>query len=106
MTALYCERCRRLFDGAVCPDCRRDRHARPPRAEDPCFLMERGAPWDGMLADVLEQNGIPHLERSRMGAALVMQAPLMQSTRFYVRHDDLAQALALAEDLFGPDAPR
>ena len=102
---MYCERCRRLFEGDVCPECRKDRHAREPRAEDPCFLMERGAPWDGMLADVLAQNGIPHLSRSRMGAALGMRAPMLQSTRFFVRYDDLERARALTEALFGPDAP-
>ena len=103
---MYCERCKRLFDGEVCPECGKNRWAREPRDEDPCFLMERGAPWDGMLADVLAQNGIPSLPQSRMGAALGMQAPMLQSTRLFVRYDDLPRAMALAEELFGPDAPR
>lgn len=103
---MYCERCKRLFDGAACPECGKDRWAREPRAEDPCFLMERGAPWDGMLGDVLDQNGIPHLDQARMGAALGMQAPMLQSTRIHVRYDDFPRATSLAEELFGPDAPR
>ena len=103
---LYCARCQRLIEGTVCPECHKDRHVRAPRAEDPCFLMERGAPWDGMLADVLRQSGIPFLDRSRLGAALGMRAPLLQSTRFFVRFDDLERARATAESLFGPDAPQ
>ena len=103
---MYCERCKGLYDGAVCPECGKDRWSREPRDEDPCFLMERGIPWDGMLADVLDQNGIMHLDQSRMGAAIGMRAPLLQSTRVFVRYDDLEKALLLAEELFGPDAPR
>ena len=103
---MYCERCKRLFDGAACPECGKDRWAREPRAEDPCFLMERGAPWDGRLGGVVDQNGMPHLDQARMGAALGMQAPMLQSTRVHVRYDDLPRATALAEELFGPDAPR
>ena len=106
MNTMYCERCQRLFEGTVCPECRRDRRARPPRAEDPCFLTERGAPWDGMLADVLMQNGIPYLDHSRLGAALGMRAPLLQSVRFYVRYDDLERARALTEAVLGPEAPQ
>ena len=103
---MYCQRCRRLFEGALCPDCGKDRWARAPRDEDPCFLTEKGAPWDGMLADVLNQNGIAHLAQSRVGAALGMRAPILQSTRFFVRFDDLERAGELLDGLFGPDAPR
>ena len=103
---MYCQRCRRLFDGPACPECGKDRWAREPRAEDPCFLMERGAPWDGMLADVLDQHGIAHLDHSRVGAAIGMRAPSLQSSRIYVRYDELDRALELAEELFGPDMPR
>ena len=101
---MYCQKCKRIFDGSLCPDCGKERWAREPRDEDPCFLAERGAPWDGMLADVLTQNGIPHLDQSRMGAAMGMRAPLLQSTRLYVRYDDLERAAALMEEIFGPDA--
>ena len=103
---MYCERCKRLFDGTVCPECGKDRWSREPRADDPCFLMERGAPWDGMLADMLDQHGIAHLTRSRFGAAIGMRAPLLDSSRIYVRFDELEEAMGLAEELFGPDAPR
>ena len=103
---MYCERCKRLFDEAVCPECGKSRWARAPRAEDPCFLTERGAPWDGMLTDVLEKNGIPYLSQGRLGAALGMRAPTLNSSRLYVRYDDLERAVALTEEIFGPDAPR
>lgn len=103
---MYCERCKRLFEGTTCPDCGKARWAREPLPEDPCFLVERGAPWDGMLKDVLDQHGIPHMDHSRLGAALGMRAPLIQSNRIYVRYDDLDRAGAIVDELFGPDAPR
>ncbi len=103
---MYCRKCRRIFDGALCPECGKDKWIGTPNPEDPCFLTERGAPWDGMLKDVLDQNGIPHLDQSRMGAAIGQRAPLLQSNRIYVRYDDLARANELVDELFGPDAPR
>ena len=54
---MYCEKCKHLFDGDRCPNCRKS-HVRPVQPEDPCFLVEKGAPWNEMLADVLRQNGI------------------------------------------------
>ena len=54
---MYCEKCKHLFDGDRCPNCRKS-HVRPVQPEDPCFLVEKGAPWNGMLAGVLLQNGL------------------------------------------------
>ena len=57
---MYCEKCKHLFEGDRCPNCRKS-HVRPVQPEDPCFLVEKGAPWNGMLEDVLRQNDIPFL---------------------------------------------
>ena len=104
---MYCEKCRRIFDGPVCPECGKARHAREVRNEDPCFLIERGEPYAGMLAEVLRQNDIPSLEAGRMGAGLAARVgSLLESRRFYVRYDDLKRAGALMDELFGEDAPR
>ena len=102
---MYCPKCKHLYDDR-CPVCGKDR-GREVRPEDPCFLVERGQPWSGMLEDVLRQNDIPFLTDGRMGAGLAAQVgALLESRRFYVRHDDLARANALVDELFGEDAPR
>ena len=61
---MYCEKCKHLFEGDHCPNCRKS-HVRPVQPVDPCFLVEKGAPWNGMLADVLRQNDIPFLPSYR-----------------------------------------
>lgn len=103
---MYCEKCRHLIEGERCPNCRRSRvrHVEP---EDPCFLVEKGAPWDGMLEDVFKQNGIPFLTDGRMGAGLAVRAgTMLESRRFYVRWDDYARANEIVDELFGEGTPR
>ena len=102
---MYCERCKRLFEGERCPNCRRSR-VRPVRPQDPCFLTEKASPWSGMLEDVLRQNGIPFLTEGRMGAGLAVRVgSMLESSRFYVRRDDLERAGEIVGALFGEIAP-
>ncbi len=54
---MYCERCRLLTDGAVCPVC--GRNTRQPADNDECFLIEKEMLFGEMLIDVLKQNGVP-----------------------------------------------
>ena len=97
---MYCEKCKRLFEGERCPHCRRSR-VRPVRAEDPCYLTERSAPWSDMLADVLRQNGIPFLTEGRMGAGLAVRVgSMLESSRFFVRRDDLERTGEIVDALF------
>lgn len=104
---MYCQKCKVVFADTVCPSCGSARHAREPRPEDPCFLIERGQPWSGMLSDVLRQHDIPALTSGRIGAGLAARVgTMLESTRFYVRFDDLERAGALVDELFGEDAPR
>lgn len=103
---MYCEKCRHLFEGENCPNCRKGR-VRPVKPDDPCFLTEKGSPWSGMLADVLGQNGIPFLTDGRMGAGLAVRVgTMLESTRFYVRWDDFERASLIVDELFGEDSPR
>ena len=103
---MYCEKCKHLFEGERCPNCKKGL-VREVRNDDPCFLAEKGQPWGGMLADVLRQNNIPFLTDGRMGAGLATQVgSLLESRRFYVRFDDLNRANALVDELFGEDSPR
>ena len=104
---MYCQKCRLVFDGTVCPNCKKQKHCRPPQAGDLCFLIERGAPWSDMLIDVLKQNGIPALSSGRMGAGLAKQVGgMLESSRIFVRYDDLERANGIVDELFGEDAPR
>ena len=52
---MYCEKCKHLFEGDHCPNCRKS-HVRPVQPEDPCFLVEKGAPWNGMKRRVKPQK--------------------------------------------------
>ena len=97
---LYCERCGVLTDGDRCPSCG-SRKLRQPEAGDLCFLVEKESLWSGMLADVLEQNGIPCMKKSSMGAGLAIRAgALFETFRFYVTYRDLEKARELVEELF------
>ena len=103
---MYCEKCKCLFEGERCPNCRKSR-VRPVRQEDPCFLMEKGAPFNGMLADVLKQNDIPFLTDGRLGAGLsTYVGPVLEVTRFYVRWSDKARADEIVDELFGEGIPK
>ena len=103
---MYCEKCKHLFEGDHCPNCRKS-YVRPVQPEDPCFLVEKGAPWNGMLTDVLRQNDIPFLTDGRMGAGLATYAgPRLESSRFFVRFDDLDRANVIVDELFGEKSPR
>ena len=97
---MYCPKCRLAFEGERCPKCKKTRTS-PPRPDDPCFLTEVAPVWNGMLKDVLDQNGIPALCESTMGAGMAMQAGSMfERFRFFVRYEDLPDASALVDALF------
>ena len=103
---MYCERCRIIFEGDRCPDCRklRTREAAP---DDPVFLTEKGQPFSGMLADVLAQHDIPFVKSGRLGAGLAARVgSMLESERFYVRFADLGRAGDIVDELFGADTPR
>ena len=98
---MYCPGCRILFDeGAKCPLCgsKKVRNASP---EDICFLTEAEPILGGMLKDVLEQNNIPVLSNSTIGAGMAVRAGSMfERTRFYVRVEHLKIAKEIVDELF------
>lgn len=66
-----------------------------------CFLTEQSPVWQGMLADVLKQNGIPFVTESSTGAAMAIRAGgLNETIRFLVPKDKLEAAKSIVEDLF------
>lgn len=102
---MYCEKCCMLVnDGPKCPVCG-SRRVRAPRREDGCFLCELQAMWGGMLADVLNQEHIPHYyEKTKNIAVRVIFGGQMECDRFYVPYERLEEAREIMEGLF-PEEP-
>ena len=66
-----------------------------------CFLTEQSPIWAGMLADVLQQHGVPFFKESSLGAGLALKAGALSETiRFFVPAAHLAAAKMLVEELF------
>jgi hypothetical protein len=97
---MYCETCRVVFTGDVCPVCgsSKTREAWPC---DLCFLTEKEYIWGRMLTDVLQQNEIPFLAENSMGAGMALRVGLgIERIRFYVPYHRLQEARELVEQLF------
>ena len=98
---MYCQGCKIVFEeGERCPFCgsKKVRNASP---EDICFLTEADPIMGGMLKDVLEQNSIPVLSSSTIGAGMAMRAGVMfERIKYYVRYEHLQKAKEIAEELF------
>ena len=59
--------------------------------------------WSGMLADVLNQQKIPFVQKNVFGAGMAMKIGLMnERIRFYVFYGHLAEAKKLVDELFSP----
>ena len=103
---VYCPNCQIVFDeNARCPVCGRKR-VRQPLPEDVCFLTETDPIPGAMLRDVLQQNGIPSLDISTLGAAMALRAgSMLERLRLYVRYDHLQKAKELAEELLRTGLP-
>ena len=66
---MYCERCKRLTEGEICPECGKACH-RDALPEDPCFLLSGGQIWVDMACELLDQEKIPYLKQGSLGAAM------------------------------------
>ena len=66
---MYCERCKRLTEDEICPECGKKCH-REALPEDPCFLLSGGQIWADMACELLDQEKIPYLKQGSLGAAM------------------------------------
>lgn len=74
------------------------------QAGEMCFLTEQSPMWAGMLADVLQQHGIPYFKESSLGAGLAIKmGSLTETIRFFVPASYLTAAAALVEELFSKE---
>lgn len=98
---MYCEKCKHIFEGERCPNCRRGR-VRQVKPDDPCYLTEKRSPLSGMLGDVLRQEKIPYMTSGRLGAGLSTYVGfVLEIIRFYVRWADMERAQEIVNGLFG-----
>ena len=98
---MYCPNCRITFSEADrCPVCG-GKKVRASLPEDICFLTEVPPVFGGMLKDVLEQNGIPVLSGSSIGAGMAMRAgSAFERVKLYVRYDHLQRAAETVNELY------
>lgn len=97
---MFCPHCNILTDEKRCPYCgNKDIHK--PNPDDYCFLTEQDQIWAGMLSDVFEQNEIPFITRSVLGAGITAKiGPLMERIRFYVPYSRFDTSHTLVCELF------
>ena len=73
----------------------------PAKSEGMCFLTEKSPIWAGMLADVLQQHGVPFVKESSLGAGLAIKTgPLSESIRCFVPAASFSAAKELVDELF------
>ena len=71
------------------------------RPEEMYYLTEQSPMWAGMLADVLQQHGVPFFKESSLGAGLAIKTGgLSERIRFFVPQSCLMDAKNLVEELF------
>ena len=71
------------------------------QSDEMCFLTEQSPIWAGMLADVLQQHGIPYIKESSLGAGLALKmGSISEKIRFFVSVSNLTAAAELVEELF------
>ena len=70
------------------------------RPEEMYYLTEQSPMWAGMLADVLQQHGVPFFKESSLGAGLAIKTGgLSERIRFFVPQSYLMDAKNLVEEL-------
>jgi hypothetical protein len=104
---MYCKKASTCVRDRSQPKLPQEPYAPGPARDSLCFLVEKDAQSNKMPADVLRQNAVPFLTDGRMGAGLATYAgPRLESSRFYVRFDDLDRANTIVDELFGEESPR
>ena len=97
---MYCERCQRLTDGEVCPECGK-KCRRDPLPEDPCFLLCSGQIWVDMACELLDQEKIPYLKQGSLGAAMTVLTGLsLEKYSLYVPYAQYERASEITRTVF------
>lgn len=100
---MFCKKCMLLVDAQKCPYCGNS-NLYEPQPNDYCFITEKEFIWSELIADVLEQNGIPFYKKPKLGAGMAIRVGLAQECyRFYVPFSHIEKARTLVEQLFPCD---
>ena len=97
---MYCERCQRLTEGEICPECGKKckRDALP---EDPCFLLSGRQIWVDMACELLDQEKIPYLKQGSLGAAMTVLTGLsLEIYSLYVPFAQYDRAKEITQTVF------
>ncbi len=101
----FCSNCNLLVPSDRCPLCG-NRHVRPPKEDDYCYLTETESIWAGALSDVFSENQIPFLTKNWLGIGLAAKiGPSLERVGFYVPFSHYAIAKELEEGFFSADIP-
>ena len=102
---LYCSNCQILCANQRCPQCGGKR-LREPEANDPVFLLQEGGEQAFLLANILQENGIPFLKAEELGAGVTLRVGAgNENYRFFVPYGALAHCQKLVGGVF-PEAGR
>ena len=100
---LYCEYCMKLMDCPNCPDCKK-RNLRPPRGNDPVYLMSKAALWSGGIEEILKENDIPCLKQGSKGSFFnVILGSFTERYNYFVPYGALEKSRELLADFFEED---
>ena len=102
---MYCKKCLHLVDDGEnrCPHCRGKKLVTP-SDEDAVFFTEKDAVWSGMVDDVLNSNGIPHIKKiaASGGISESIVGYGNEVFSFYVPYRCLDSAHDIIDPLFTP----
>ena len=102
---LYCELCMILVEAYEnkCPECRHKK-LRPPKDNDPVYLLSKEVLWSGGIEEVLKENGIPCMKKSLRGSAFsIIFGQFGDLIRFYVPFAALEKSKELLAGFMGED---
>jgi len=92
-----------LIDQEKCPECKKKK-LRPPKENDPVYLLSKHAIWAGAVEDILRESGVPCLKRSEQGGALtIITGEIAATYRIFVPYSALEKAKELLAGFFEED---
>ena len=99
---LYCEKCKTLNGGDICPVC--GGALRQPEANDYILFAVREQMWAEMFIDALSDNGIDAVAKPVMGAGLTIRGGIMnEQLQIYIPYGAVSLANEISDLMFSND---
>ena len=92
----YCEKCKCVTEGSVCPYCRQE-HLREVFDDDFCFLAELDEVKAQMFLEILKNNSVAYITEPSLGSGLTMSTGLRERENIFVEYENLGKSLELLE---------